>query len=121
VAPFLDVHLTTDILPILRFSLEWAYALVFASLQGYYPRLFYPGLHAVKDRFLSRFEPVYYIKQFSNGGTLLRRHGEDWMLYYRNAANNHTSLLKSYSDRPEFRLVEDDLRLARTRDLQAKG
>jgi Domain of unknown function (DUF1995) len=86
--------------------------------QGYYPRIFYPGLHAVRDRFLSRFESVYYIKQFSNGGTLLRRYGEDWLLFYRNVANSCTTLLKSYPERPEFRLVEDDLRRQRAGDLR---
>lgn len=29
---------------------------------GYYPRLFYPGLWKVRERFLSRFESVYYVK-----------------------------------------------------------
>jgi hypothetical protein len=63
-----------------------------------------PGIFKLRDDKKER-------KQFSNGGTILRCYGEDWMLFYRNSAKNHKSLLTSYSDRPEIRLVVDDLRL----------
>jgi hypothetical protein len=84
---------------------------------GYYPRLFYPGLWRAKVRFLSRFREVYYIKMFSNGGTLMRRYGEAWTLRYRNRDNSETTVLRTFESRPEFRLVEDLLRAERTRDL----
>jgi Domain of unknown function (DUF1995) len=86
---------------------------------SYYPRLFYPGLHKTKDRFLSLFEETYYWKQFSNGGTLLRRYGEEWTLLYRNAANSETSMLTTFRERPQFRVVEDILRARRNEDLLA--
>lgn len=88
---------------------------------GYYPRIFYPGLHKVKDRFLSRFEETYYLKMFSNGGTLMRRYGEPWTLRYRNTNNDVTVLLETFDKRPEFVQVENTLRNARTQDLLTRG
>lgn len=87
---------------------------------GYYPRIFYPGLHAVKDRFLSRFEPVYYVKQFSNGGTLFRAYPSQWLLFYTPVEAGTSKLVRSFESRPEFRLVEDLLRNERTADRLAR-
>jgi Domain of unknown function (DUF1995) len=88
---------------------------------SYYPKVFYPGLHKTKNRFLSRFKETYYWKQFSNGGTLLRRYGGDWSLLYRNADNDETVLLQVFPQRPQFRVVEDLLRARRNADLVDRG
>lgn len=71
---------------------------------SYYPRLFYPGLYKVKERFLSRFEEAYYIKMFANGGTLMRRFPDGWRLFY--AALDGLKEVWSGQSRPEPRMVE---------------
>ncbi|KAI0567572.1 hypothetical protein FGB62_1g525 [Gracilaria domingensis] len=88
----------------------------FDKVRGsYYPRFFYPGLHKAKEKILNRFEEVYYIKTFSNGGTLLRRYPEDWKLFY--AGRQGTQLIWEGVNRPEFRWVEQQLSTKRTEDL----
>lgn len=86
---------------------------------GYYPKIFYPGLHKAYDAFLNEFESVYYVKQFSNGGTLLRAYPEKWLLYY-DSLNGEREVLWSGDDRPAFREVERMLRERRTKDLVAR-
>lgn len=83
---------------------------------GYYPRLFYPGLHAVKDRFLSRFCETYYLKMFSNGGTLLRRYPDIWRLFYRSRSGEVMEVW-SGEQRPEFKDVERLLVETREKDV----
>eukprot|EP00177_Eucheuma_denticulatum_P006189 GFKZ01011291.1.p1 GENE.GFKZ01011291.1~~GFKZ01011291.1.p1 ORF type:complete len:301 (-),score=27.72 GFKZ01011291.1:157-939(-) len=81
---------------------------------SYYPRLFYPGLWNVKTRFLSRFEPVYYIKQFAGGGTLFRCYPDKWTLFYARG-----EVVWEGDEKPEFREVERLLRERRMADLKA--
>lgn len=83
---------------------------------GYYPRLFYPGLHAVKDRFLSRFKETYYLKMFSNGGTLLRRLPDVWRLFYQQRDGEVVQVWEG-EQRPDFRDVEKLLAQTRAEDL----
>ncbi|PXF46101.1 hypothetical protein BWQ96_04107 [Gracilariopsis chorda] len=85
---------------------------------GYYPRLFYPGLHKARDKVLKRFEEIYYIKSFSNGGTLLRRFPEGWKLFY--ADKDGTTLIWEGEERPEFRWVEQQLGRKRMEDLAGR-
>ncbi|CAN8073384.1 unnamed protein product [Agarophyton chilense] len=88
----------------------------FDKVRGsYYPRLFYPGLYKAKEKILNRFEEVYYIKSFSNGGTLLKRYPEDWKLFY--AGRDDTKLIWEGVERPEFRWIEQQLSSKRTEDL----
>ncbi|CAM9602883.1 unnamed protein product, partial [Phaeothamnion confervicola] len=49
---------------------------------GYYPRLFYPGLHAARERFLKLFEPVYYLKPLTNGW-IFRCYPEPWQVLFK--------------------------------------
>lgn len=90
---------------------------------GYYPRLFYPGLHAVAGRFLRNFSEAYYLKSFSNGGSLTKRHGEAWTLRYipraraAGGGGGDAQVLATFACRPPFREVEDMLRAARTAEL----
>jgi hypothetical protein len=52
--------------------------------QGYYPRIFYPGLYNVKERMLKNFEPVFYLKP-AQGGFIFRKYPEEWqqvLTYY---------------------------------------
>lgn len=81
---------------------------------SYYPRLFYPGLWNVKTRFLSRFEPVYYIKQFAGGGTLFRCYPEKWTLLYTQG-----QVLWEGDEKPAFTDVERLLRERRMADFKA--
>lgn len=80
---------------------------------SYYPRLFYPGLWNVKTRFLSRFEPVYYVKQFAGGGTLFRCYPDKWTLLYAQG-----EVIWEGDDKPEFRDVERLLRERKMADLK---
>lgn len=75
---------------------------------GYYPRIFYPGLWKVKERFLTKFEECYYVKMLSNGGTLIKRYGQDWILFY--AAKEGYEVLWKGEQRPQFPFVEGLLR-----------
>lgn len=86
---------------------------------GYYPRLFYPGLHRAKDNLLGRFEETYYLKMFSNGGTLLRIFPDHWRLFYTSMGGER-ELVWEGEERPAFREVERILSGQRTRDLQAR-
>lgn len=82
---------------------------------GYYPRLFYPGLWKVKTRFLSKFVAAYYIKMFSNGGTLFRCFPEKWKLFYN--GREGMEVLWEGEERPQFVEVEKLLTERRRRDL----
>lgn len=83
---------------------------------SYYPRLFYPGLYRVKTRFLVRFEPAYYIKQFSNGGTLMKRFDEPWSLFYKAVDAPDLAVLWSGEMRPDFVMIERLLAEQRVKD-----
>lgn len=83
---------------------------------SYYPRLFYPKLHKVKDRFLSRFVETYYLKPLSNGGTLYRCFPNEWKLFY-SRRDGTVDQIASYADRPSFRTVEQLLSQRRQEDL----
>lgn len=83
---------------------------------SYYPRLFYPKLHKVKDRFLSRFVEVYYLKPLSNGGTLYRCFPDQWKLFY-SRRDGAIVEIGSYSQRPSFHTVEQLLSKYRQEDL----
>lgn len=48
---------------------------------GYYPRIFFPGLYNAKERFLKKFETVYYLKALP-GGWIFRRAPEDWQVNF---------------------------------------
>lgn len=82
---------------------------------GYYPRLFYPGLWKVKTRFLSKFEPAYYVKMFSKGGTLFRCFPERWKLFYY--GRESVEVVWEGDERPQFAEVEKLLAERQTRDL----
>lgn len=47
----------------------------------------------------------------------MRRFGEDWTLRYTSINGGDPTVLASWEDRPEFRDVEDLLRIARTEEL----
>lgn len=83
---------------------------------SYYPRLFYPRLHAVKDRFLSKFVEAYYIKSFSNGGILFRSFPGKWRLFYTLRQGDVIEIW-SGDVRPGFREVERMLAQSREEDL----
>lgn len=85
---------------------------------SYYPRLFYPNLHKVKDRFLSRFVEAYYLKPLSNGGTLYRCYPGEWKLFY-SRRDGSTSEVASYTQRPSFRTVEQLLTKYRQEELMS--
>lgn len=85
---------------------------------GYYPRVFYPGLYKAKTRFLSRFQAAYYVKQFSNGGTLMRAFPEPWTLFY--AGGGTSEVLWSGDERPDFVDVERMLAKRRMEDLSKR-
>lgn len=87
---------------------------------GYYPRLFYPGLFKVKTRFLSRFEAAYYVKQFSNGGTLMRCFPEPWTLFYKSAEGGETRVVWTGEERPDFVEVERILAAKRVEDMSRR-
>lgn len=82
----------------------------------YYPRFFYPKLHQVKERFLSRFNEVYYLKMLSNGGTLYRCFPDDWKLFYSQRDGKITQIA-TYSERPSFSTVEKLLSQRRQEEL----
>jgi hypothetical protein len=44
---------------------------------GYYPAIFYPGLNQAKQRYLNKYESVYYISKL-NGGWIVKKYGEDY-------------------------------------------
>ena len=68
---------------------------------GYYPRLFYPKLHQVKDRFLTKFESVYFFKPFSSQpGTLFRKYAEPWQTLYFLPDGSKYKLLQEDDERP---------------------
>lgn len=59
---------------------------------GYYPRIFYPGLYNVKERYLKFFEPVYYLKPVQ-GGLLFRAFPGPWqqiLTYYDPTTTTNT-------------------------------
>lgn len=82
---------------------------------GYYPRLFYPRLWNVKTRFLSKFVAVYYIKMFSNGGTLFRCFPDNWKMFYN--GKEGMKVLWEGEERPRFVEMEKLLAERRRRDL----
>eukprot|EP00903_Cladosiphon_okamuranus_P016598 g15311.t1 len=47
---------------------------------GYYPRIFFPGLHNAKERFLKNFETVYYLKALPGGWIFKASGNEDWQI-----------------------------------------
>lgn len=83
---------------------------------SYYPRFFYPRLHAVKERFLCKFVEAYYIKSFSNGGVLFRSYPDKWRLFYT-FRNGNADVIWSGDSRPGFRDVERMLAQSREKDL----
>lgn len=87
---------------------------------GYYPKLFYPRLFKVKTRFLSRFVAVYYVKQFSNGGTLMRCFPEPWALFYKSMVTAETSVVWAGEERPDFVEVERILAAKRIEDMSRR-
>lgn len=87
---------------------------------GYYPRLFYPGLFKVKTRFLSKFEAVYYVKQFSNGGTLMRCYPQPWTLFYKSNVSGESTVVWTGEERPEFVEVERILSAKRIEDMSRR-
>lgn len=86
---------------------------------GYYPRLFYPRLYETRTRFLTNFEPVFYMKLLADGGILYREYPGIWTLFYR-SSNSHSiddaRILWSGDERPEFSAVAKLLKAARVED-----
>lgn len=62
---------------------------------GYYPRIFFPGLYNAKERFLKKFETVYYLKALP-GGWIFRKAPEDWQVIVARGAGRsaHRAVLK---------------------------
>ncbi|KAA8497018.1 Protein LOW PSII ACCUMULATION 3, chloroplastic [Porphyridium purpureum] len=78
---------------------------------GYYPRLFYPKLHQTKDRFLCKFEPVFFYKPFGSGlGTLYRKFPADWQTLFHVKDGGGYRLLSQDAQRPEYKVVEQNFR-----------
>lgn len=78
---------------------------------SYYPKWFYPKLHKVRTRFLTRFKETYYIKFLSNNGTLIKLYDRPWTLFYK------TGIIWQDADRPQFKMVEKLLSQAKQDDL----
>uniref|UniRef100_A0A7S1EPF0 DUF1995 domain-containing protein n=1 Tax=Timspurckia oligopyrenoides TaxID=708627 RepID=A0A7S1EPF0_9RHOD len=77
---------------------------------GYYPRIFYPGLHRVKDRFLNKFEPIFFLKQFGSGlGVLFRKYPEPWQTLFRDS-DGSLRLIAVDQTRPAYQDVEKRFR-----------
>ncbi|CAN0202294.1 unnamed protein product [Ectocarpus sp. 12 AP-2014] len=74
---------------------------------GYYPRIFFPGLYNAKERFLKKFETVYYLKALP-GGWIFRRAPEDWQVVSaaqsekRGQRAAESKVLSSTPDRPDY-------------------
>jgi len=75
---------------------------------GYYPRLFYPGLYSVKERYLQKFEPIYYLKPLA-GGWIFRKYPEDWQLLFE-AKGTKPITIESFETRPEFNYASSKLK-----------
>ncbi|KAK4523119.1 hypothetical protein GAYE_PCTG36G1010 [Galdieria yellowstonensis] len=73
---------------------------------GYYPRFLYPKLHATKDKCLTKFEPVYYVRFFVNGA-LIRRYPNPWQIVYEEKGRLYCILEKK--ERPDFQTVRSCL------------
>lgn len=86
---------------------------------GYYPRLFYPKLWKCNERFLKRFQEVFYVKMLSNGGTLVREFPECWKLLYWDLEGELRVLKEFQEGKPKFWDLEKLLRVTRGDDLTA--
>eukprot|EP00871_Galdieria_phlegrea_P003836 jgi/Galph1/4453/GphlegSOOS_G3105.1 len=75
---------------------------------GYYPKIFYPRLHKAKDRYLIKFEPVYYVKFISNGA-LIRRYPEHWQILYLEKDHNLYCIHQT-KERPDFHSISYQLK-----------
>lgn len=73
---------------------------------GYYPRFLYPKLHATKDKCLTKFEPVYYVRFFVNGA-LIRRYPKPWQIVYEKGGRLYC--LSEMDKRPDFQTVRNTL------------
>jgi hypothetical protein len=77
---------------------------------GYYPRWQFPEVTACGDRFLSRFEAVYFLKSLQvkgRVGWLLRAHGEPWQLHAQD--RDGSSLVELFDVRPPYETMRDRL------------
>ncbi|CAN0160461.1 unnamed protein product [Pylaiella littoralis] len=74
---------------------------------GYYPRIFFPALYNAKERFLKKFETVYYLKALP-GGWIFRKAPEDWQIVSiaqmekRGLRGVESRVLESTPDRPDY-------------------
>ncbi|GJD10206.1 hypothetical protein Gasu2_44140 [Galdieria sulphuraria] len=73
---------------------------------GYYPRFLYPKLYATKDKCLTKFEPVYYVRFFVNGA-LIRRYPNPWQIVYEEEGCLYCILERN--ERPDFQTVRNSL------------
>jgi hypothetical protein len=84
---------------------------------GYYPRIFYPFLYNVSERFFKAFESVFYMKPVT-GGLLYRKSPEAWQqvaTYYDPKAKKGkkivlTSVVKTTMERPKYNDVAETLK-----------
>lgn len=77
---------------------------------GYYPRWQFPEVTACGDRFLSRFEAVYFLKPLQvkgRVGWLLRAYGEPWQLHAQE--RDGSSLVELFDTRPTYETLRDRL------------
>ncbi|CBJ27978.1 conserved unknown protein [Ectocarpus siliculosus] len=85
---------------------------------GYYPRIFFPGLYNAKERFLKKFETVYYLKALP-GGWIFRRAPEDWQVVSaaqsekRGQRAAESKVLSSTPDRPDYNTAVKTVQAAR--------
>ncbi|CAM9238919.1 unnamed protein product [Chrysoparadoxa australica] len=67
---------------------------------SYYPKFFYPGLYKARERFLSDFEPVYYLKPLPQGW-IFRKYPEDWQVQGSQGGGPY-KLLEQNPARPDY-------------------
>lgn len=75
---------------------------------GYYPRIFFPGLYNAKERFLKKFETVYYLKALPGGWIFKASAAEDWQIVSiaqtesRGKRAVESRVLETTPERPEY-------------------
>ncbi|CAM9991962.1 unnamed protein product, partial [Choristocarpus tenellus] len=91
---------------------------------GYYPRIFYPGLHQAKERFLGNFETAYYLKALP-GGWLFRKQPDDWQVESavergKGGGSSMPTVLETSSERPDYNYASSVIKSAAFKQQQGQ-
>ncbi|KAJ8600709.1 hypothetical protein CTAYLR_003919 [Chrysophaeum taylorii] len=76
---------------------------------GYYPRIFFPKLADCIDRFVSRFETIFYLKPLSDkgrSGWLFRVYPEPWQVVAQSRDSSDVVVLASETRPSYFEAIE---------------